>query len=169
VHDFQDIPARLSTVAICASNRRNGVEILRELCPGSTRVLASDLCSVFIDTQAKHLPNVKFTISSAEQFPYPREWWDRYVADLALKTVPRPEQMLAEAFRVLQPGESSLLQPAFEAAARSGSVLPPPTARSNFHLAQPQILRDLFLKAGFRYPLIVSENSFLPFLRLKTM
>ena len=73
-------------------------------------MLASDLCPVFIDTQAKHLQNVEFTISSAEQFPYTSEWWDRYVASLALKTVPRPEQMLAEAFRVLQPGELLLLQ-----------------------------------------------------------
>lgn len=70
MHDFQEIPARLSTVAICANNRRNGVEILRELCPGSTRVLASDLCSVFIDTQANYLPNVEFTISSAEVEDY---------------------------------------------------------------------------------------------------
>ena len=176
---FLSLPTA-ATIIETACGPGNGVEILRELTPSHTKILASDLCPAFIEKLGrKNVRNVEGIVANAEELPYGDEVGDRYVANLGLMLVPRPEVMLQEAFRVLKPNGliavtvwgskagCTLYQPAFEALSASNFSLPPPTQRSNFHLSDPETLKTLFRTAGFPYPIVVTENSFLPFVEVE--
>ena len=84
------------------------------------RVVGTDLSQDMIDrasdqARARGVSNVEFERMDAEDLKVPAESFDVWMCGLGLMYVPDPSRALAEAYRVIRPGD--LLRHTFEAAA----------------------------------------------------
>lgn len=108
----------------------------------------------------RNLPKAEFIQANAEELPYSDGFFDRYLANLCLMLVPEPKNMLAEAYRVLQPGgkavfsvwgrkENSNFHEIVDESLEQVGV-PPSNKRSNFHLGNQAQLSDLVNSSGLQ-------------------
>ena len=98
--------------------------------------------------------------------------FDRYVANLSLQIVEKPEKMLQETYRVLRPEgiaafsvwadrDACTLYKLYEL--NNKAVIPPPDVaiRSAFHLGDKNLLKMMVKNAGFKRVLCFTEPYYL--------
>jgi ubiquinone/menaquinone biosynthesis C-methylase UbiE len=77
--------------------------------PGVARAVGIDPSPYFVDLAAGRYPELRFEVGDGRALPFEDESFDGIVFATTLCHIPGPEQALAEAFRVLEPGGSLLI------------------------------------------------------------
>ena len=176
VYNLLLLPSNLSTstkIVEAGCGAGNGVLILRSLLPDSIEIFANDLSESMLEVGiSRNLPNTHWAISPNEQLPYPDSFCDRYISNLSLMIVENPQQMLEEAFRVLQSGgratfsvwgkpqTNDMFGICGRCCKEAGYTS---SSRSSFHLGEEETLRKMLEAAGFRRVLVQSSCVVLGF------
>ncbi|KAF2073685.1 hypothetical protein CYY_005002 [Polysphondylium violaceum] len=134
-----------------------------DACDISSEMVALTKRRLGMKQEENTIVDKKFTISQcdAERLPYKDNSFDGYFANFCLHLVAKPENMLAEAYRVLEkdgvgawsvwgrPENSNQFTILRTVAANMGLELKPSPVRSAFHLHDTAKLRQMALDAGF--------------------
>jgi len=162
--------------SICevGSGPGNGIPLLLSSSP-TAQISASDLSDSFVfKIASKSFPRTQVIVADNEHLPYSDSQFDRYIANLSLMIVESPSQMLAEAYRVLQPGglaafsvwakkeDCTLFSIPERALKRMGVAAPKKNVRSKYHLADESRLKTLIRTAGFERVITYQEISAVP-------
>jgi len=168
-------PSVRSVVEI-GSGGGGGTEIVFRMKNPDAKLVACDLSDAFLELAKKRMAgtDVEFHEANAEHLPFDDASFDRYFANFVVHLVTDPKQMLKESRRVLRPGGMAGFT-VWGRAAKSPqfTIMPKVTAelgipsgpktRSNFHLgADPQLLRQMALDAGFSRALAWYQMAMLP-------
>ena len=169
---------QLSTAtSVCevGSGPGNGLPLLLAEIGPETRIYSSDLSESFVDKiRAKGYPRTEVVVADNEHLPYSDCQFDRYIANLSLMVVESPQQMLSEAYRVLEPGglaafsvwanknDCTLFSIPERTLKRMGITQPKKNVRSKYHLSDEGRLRTMLRTAGFEDVMTYQEISAVP-------
>ncbi len=154
-----------SVLEVGAGAGAGALDLMSHL-PVDARLVATDLSPAMLRlAQAKLCKRgsrVDIISAEAQRLPFADASFDRYVCNLTLMLVEKPDDAVAEAARVLRPGgcagwsvwgrplHSPLRTLFFDAARALRIELPQPAARRTpFHLGRRERLRHLLEHAGF--------------------
>jgi len=148
-----------TTIVEAACGTGHGLPILREIVPPSIKILANDFSEVMVSKSiSRNCENVDIAVASNSALPYPDGCCDRYIANFSLHLVSDPKGMLAEAYRVLQPGgiaafsvwgkqtDTNLFVITAKAQEKAGIEI---KGLSFFHLGDLSNARNILIEAGF--------------------
>lgn len=130
-------------------------------------VVGVDFSAAMVTQARRHYPNVRFQVGDAEQLPFPEGSFDAVVMNFGLLHLARPEQALAEAFRVLRTGGRigftvwtlpeqavgfGMILSAIEAHGTLDTALPP--GPPFFRFSKPEECGQVLWDAGFVEPIV---------------
>lgn len=132
----------------------NGIPIIARF--SNAHITAIDNSELMVKIASnKEFPRTQVVLANTEALPYADDSFDAYIANLTLHVTEHPEQLVAEAFRVLQPGKIAVFSvPGKESDSSLFNLMFTYMkiafyGRSPFHFADPEVLRPLLLNAGF--------------------
>jgi SAM-dependent methyltransferase len=131
-------------------------------------VVAVDFSEAMLVEARRHHPAIDFRTGDAEALPFPDGSFDAVVMSFGLLHLARPDEALAEAHRVLQPGgrlgftvwtrpeEAVAFGIVLGAVQRHGRMdVPLPNGPPFFRFSYPEESRHVLLGLGFRAPEVV--------------
>lgn len=156
-----------------------GAELARRLLPPGARHVVTDLSPAMVALTRGRLPGelergqLQVEAADLERLPFGAGEFDRLLANMVLMLVPDPTVALREARRVLAPGgrigltvwgrpAQSLMFTLPRQAAEEVGFPDQADKRSNFHLNDPDRLRELLREAGFGRVLTWYQAALLP-------
>lgn len=175
-HDsFSSVTTQAIRPLLDAVNVRNGVRLLDVATgPGYAAAAAAergasaagvDFSAAMVAEARRHFPAVEFREGDAEDLPFPDNTFDAVVMNFGLLHLGRPEQALAEAWRVLRPGgrvgftvwarqEQAIgFNIVLGAVQTHGNLnVPLPPGPPFFRFSDPDECRRVLLGAGFTNP-----------------
>jgi ubiquinone/menaquinone biosynthesis C-methylase UbiE len=155
------------------------ISLLLSHSPNHIQISASDISESMISmAQSKNLRNTTFIVADSQELPYPNEAADRYIAGFCLHLMENPRNMLAEAFRVLQPGGiAAFTIPSKLGTHNFGALFAEWLEKAGVQIQMKpfgeiqteEMLRNTVKEAGFAKVFVCSMTSGMPYLKVEEM